>query len=360
MILRRPYAILIKSFRLIHLILFALLAYITYRANSILSFFKDYISTSGNIEVISSNYISTFLFISFIFVIVLSVVIFLLMRYKKKPKLLYVIIVIVSILSVICFLYLYSNLKELEVSNMSARNIRLLRDISRFNFWGMFIICLPVLVRGLGFDIKKFNFSKDLNELKLEKEDSEEVEINIGFESDNIKKVGRRVLGELKYYYAENKFFINIILIIITLILIISFPFNKFVMNRDLNEKETLGTNYFNIKVTDSFISEKNRISKDYCYFIIKFSIKGKTDKYELKLDNFVLETKENKYIPSLKYYYYFEDVGIGYREQELDTSDYEDYIFIYNIKKEDQEEEFKLNYIIDERKIKLNPTILD
>ena len=131
-------------------------------------------------------------------------------------------------------------------------------------------------------------------------------------------------------------------------------------MNRDLNEKDTLGTNSFNIKVTDSFISEKNRISKDYCYFIIKFSIKGKTDKYELKLDNFVLETKENKYIPSLKYYYYFEDVGIGYREQELDTSDYEDYIFIYNIKKEDQEEEFKLNYIIDERKIKLNPTILD
>lgn len=52
---------------------------------------------------------------------------------------------------------------------MSAREIRLLRDISRFNFWGLFIICLPTLVRGLGFDIKKFNFRKDLHELKLEK-----------------------------------------------------------------------------------------------------------------------------------------------------------------------------------------------
>ena len=44
MVFRRPYAFLIKYFRLIHIILFILFAYITFKANSILTFFKDYIN----------------------------------------------------------------------------------------------------------------------------------------------------------------------------------------------------------------------------------------------------------------------------------------------------------------------------
>ena len=63
MILRRPYAFLIKHFRLIHLILFILFAYITLKANNILSFFKEYINVNGNIEVIASNYINSLIFL---------------------------------------------------------------------------------------------------------------------------------------------------------------------------------------------------------------------------------------------------------------------------------------------------------
>lgn len=40
MVFRRPYAFLIKYFRLIHIILFILFAYITFKANSILTFLK--------------------------------------------------------------------------------------------------------------------------------------------------------------------------------------------------------------------------------------------------------------------------------------------------------------------------------
>ena len=62
MILRRPYAFLIKHFRLIHLILFALLAIITYNASTVLNFFKDYITANGNMEILSSNYINVFIY----------------------------------------------------------------------------------------------------------------------------------------------------------------------------------------------------------------------------------------------------------------------------------------------------------
>ena len=55
MVFRRPYAFLIKYFRLIHIILFILFAYITFKANSILTFFKDYINYKGSMEIISSD-----------------------------------------------------------------------------------------------------------------------------------------------------------------------------------------------------------------------------------------------------------------------------------------------------------------
>lgn len=360
MILKRPYAFLIKHFRLIHLILFMLFAYITYKANGMLSFFKEYISYNGNIEIIAAEYISYLIFVSFILIVVISVIVYFLMRYKKKPRLFYIILVIASIIACILFVYLYSNIRILETTVMSAKNIRLLRDISRINFWMLFIISVPVLIRGLGFDIKKFNFTKDLHDLKLEEQDSEEVEVNVELNSDSVIRTGRKIMRELKYYYVENKFFINIILGVVGVILIMMFPFNKFVINRDLNEGEILSTNKFNIKVNESYISERKRVSKDNSYVILKIEVKGKTSKYKLDLDELVLKGNKNQYIPSLKYYYYFTDLGVGYKNNVLDTNEYKEYLLIYNIKNEDEDGQFKLKYIENGRKIKLSPEVID
>lgn len=360
MVFRRPYAFLIKHFRLIHIILFMLFAYITFRASSILTFFKDYISYKGNMEIIASNFINVWIFIFSILIIVISIVIFFLMKYKKKPKLFYVVSSMIAFISMILFVYLYSNIRELESVTMAAREIRLLRDISRFNYWLLFIMCVPTLIRGLGFDIKKFNFSKDLQDLNLSKEDSEEIEISTNLSSDKILVTGRRGIRELKYYYIENKFFINIILGTIIVILILVFPFNKFVIHGTLNEKQMLSTRYFNFKVIDSYISDRNRISRDNSYVIVKFSTKGKISKYSFKLDNFVLKSKDNEYIPSLKYYYYFDDIGTGYRKNEIATNEYEEYILIYNINSEDKESKFILNYLGDDSKIRLTPSVLE
>ena len=51
MVLRRPYAFLIKYFKLIHIILFILFAYITFKANNIVTFFKDYILYNGSVGI---------------------------------------------------------------------------------------------------------------------------------------------------------------------------------------------------------------------------------------------------------------------------------------------------------------------
>lgn len=359
MILRKPYAFLIKYFKLIHLILCASIAFLTYQANFLLDFFKDYIG--GNIkEVIASEYINSSIYVFASIIIVLSIVIYFLMKYKQKPRFLYITNVIVIILSMVCFTYLYGNIKTLEIGSLEAKVIRLLRDISRFNFWALFIILLPSLVRALGFDIKKFNFSKDLEGLKLEAKDSEEVEVNLDLGSDRIKRGGRAWLRELKYYYIENKFFINIILGVIIIILIMIFPFNKFVVHRTKNQGELITTKNFNFKINDSYLSEKQRTSKNNEYLIVKFSVKGKYKKYSLKTDSFVLKVDDKEYIPSLKYYLYFTDVGKGYQRQELNTENYTDYLLIYNISSPKPDSKYTIEYILEDEKIKLSPKSLD
>ena len=356
MILRRPYAFLIKHFRLIHLILFVLFGYITYKANNMLSFFKEYISNNGNFVFSASEYISYFIFVAIIFIVVISVVIFFLMRYKKKPKLFYVILGLVGIISGILFIYLYNNIKMLEISVVSSRQIRLLRDISNINVWVLFITCIPVLIRGLGFDIKKFNFSSDLAELKLDEKDSEEVEVSVDLSSDGVKRTGRRLFRELKYYYVDNKFILNILFCVIGVVLILMYPFNTFVVNRDLSEGEILGTNYFNIKINESFVSDRNRTSKNNSYVIIKVSVIGKVNNYKFDFDELVLNSGDNKYVPSLKYYLYFNDIGKGYKNYVLSTSEYNDYILVYNIKSDDKDNKLMFNYLNSEKGIKLSP----
>ncbi len=360
MILRRPYAFLIKHFRLIHLILFVLFGYITYKANNMLSFFKDYISNNGNFVFSASEYINYFIFVSIFLICVISIIVFFLMRYKKKPKLFYIVLIVVSVLSFILFIYLYNSIKILEISVVSGREIRFLRDISGFNFWMLFLLCIPVLIRGLGFDIKKFNFSSDLQELKLDERDNEEVEVNIDLSSDGVKRTGRRIGRELKYYYVENKFILNIIFGIIVVVLVLMYPFNTFVVNRDLNEGEILGTSYFNIKINESFVSDRNRTSKDNSYVILNVSVIGKIDKYKLDLDELVLDSGDNKYIPSLKYYLYFSDIGNGYKNNVLSTNEYSEYILVYNIKSDDKDNKLMFSYLGNEKEIKLSPKDLD
>ena len=116
-------------------------------------------------EILSSNYINVFIYIAPIIIIGLSILIFYLMKYKDKPRLYYIILIIVSILCTGVYTYLYLNIRSLETTTVSARIIRLYRDIARSNFYVLFVMCIPTLIRGLGFDIKKFNFSKDLKEL---------------------------------------------------------------------------------------------------------------------------------------------------------------------------------------------------
>ena len=62
-----------------------------------------------------------------------------------------------------------------------------------------------MLMRGLGFDIKKFNFQTDIKELEIESLDNEEFEFVLGDTSAKLARNSRKQIRRLRYFIVENK-----------------------------------------------------------------------------------------------------------------------------------------------------------
>ena len=130
MILRKPYAFLIKNFKLIHLILTILYIYLAIKVNNMLRYFNNFIDgTEGKLAAI--KYVTNYYLIAIIASIIICLVIYALMRYKKKPKLLYLILIILYIIVAIIINFSYGGLETIYISNVSARDLRLYRDLLR-------------------------------------------------------------------------------------------------------------------------------------------------------------------------------------------------------------------------------------
>ena len=96
MIIKKPYAFMIKHFRTIHVILTILVMYLISKTHAIFTFFNDYANNgyytySNNL---TGKYINFYMFASIIFIILISAFVYLLMRWKKKSRVLYVSMVV--------------------------------------------------------------------------------------------------------------------------------------------------------------------------------------------------------------------------------------------------------------------------
>ena len=177
MIIRKPYAFLIKYFKIIHIAIFILLSILLFKLRAIYMFFKNYLLTGTYIYVsnMASKYIGFPLILISIILIGAFLLIFLLMKQKKKPIIYYLSALIYASLCFISFIILTSVFSSLEFSSLSNRTIALLRDLSMILYYADFIFIIVSFIRGFGFDIKKFNFDKDLQVLDITEKDREEI-----------------------------------------------------------------------------------------------------------------------------------------------------------------------------------------
>jgi len=341
MIFRKPYAMLIKYFKIIHIVISIFMIYLVYKTNALHSFFNGYVKsgwTSINATEIT-NYISSMVYVSIAIILILSIIIFLLMRFKNKPRLYYLLTPIIYVLVLIFFIVSLSILKTAETDVISPITVRALRDVALLAMGIQFIFAIFSVLRAIGFDVKKFNFRQDIADLQIAELDDEEVEVS--FEVDKYKlnrKVQRRIRNT-SYIFKENKFIIITIIVLLIGGLLGKVLLNKFVFNPVYRENKVVELDKYNIIVNKSYVNEKdylgNNISNKYKYIVVSISLINRIVDNTFNLDKLSVLVDNISYEPSTNLYIDFIDIGTGYKEQKLSTEKQNNYIFVFKVPKE-------------------------
>ena len=167
MILRKPFAFFIKHFRFIHLILAICAVYLITKTNAILSFYLEYMdimSISPGTSV-STDLFNSMLWISTIVIILGSILIAFLMKFKKKPIRFYKINIIVYIVLILIYIFAHGTIKSLEIGLVDIRTLKMVQDFLVIAMILQVPSTISLVIRALGFDIKKFDFERYLEEL---------------------------------------------------------------------------------------------------------------------------------------------------------------------------------------------------
>ena len=321
MILRKPYAFLIKYFKIIHIVMFIIFAFLVFKIRDIYTFFTNYVKNGSftYIEKMADKYMSVLIFISVIIIIVSAVFIYLLMRKKEKPILFYKILIIYGVVLLIYWIYFrnfFANLDKIEYDPLA---IIIYRDITAFLYYINFFYVGFSFIRGFGFDIKKFSFDKDKRELNIEEEDSEEYELNLGLDKDNVTNYLRKEKREFRYYLKENKAFLIIFLIVGIIIGGIYIYFNYFIPNKIYAERDQLNVNGVVYRVNSSMITTLDKysevISNNSSFIVINMDMLNNNNDKSIEKELFRININDNYYYPVFNYNSSFDDVGTIYKD---------------------------------------------
>lgn len=360
MIFKKPYGFLIKHFKLIHLILTGIYIYLAVKVNSILKYYNNF-SVGIASKLDARGYITSYYIIAIIFSIVICLIVYALMRYKKKPRALYLILIAFSLVVAGMIQYSYKGLDTIYISVLDLKSLRLYQDLLKILVLFQYLSIAVVLVRGLGFDIKKFNFVQDLEELDIDVSDDEEVELSLGSTNSVMRKLRRRI-RELKYYYFENRFFINIIILAIVVLGGISWFVHDEVIYKEYNQDEVFSTDQFTFQVLTSYITNRGFdsqqiLNNDHSFVIVRMNIASNGEKRELNTSNLILKVNHHNYASDSRYAARFTDLGSAYRKQKIGGN--ETYLFIYQVLNDDLDKEMKIVYAQD-KTVYLKPITLD
>lgn len=354
MILKKPYAFLIKHFRLIHIILAVPLIYISRQTRQVSNFFNDYVSNSYSFQTgsdISSLYVSGLMLFSVFIIIIAALAIYFLLKYKEKPVKMYVFTVIYYIVLFMALFWLSGIISSMSREVLTAKAARMYRDISLIIYLPQYIFIVFVLLRAVGFNIKQMNFKDDLRELEITSADNEEVEVGIEIDGYKAKRFFRRFKREFSYYLLENKFMITVVVILFIFSSILIYYKTRENYNNIYKQKDSFYHQGFKVNIKDSIItnlSQNGEVLNNKHYYLVLKTNAINTMKKKAKLDygNFIISVGNKEISPILDRSTYFSDYGEPYYGDYIKTDIDKDYALVYQIDKEDLNKSFKLKLL--------------
>lgn len=360
MVFKNPYIYLIKHFKFIHLILTALFIYLTIKVSGVLGYYNSFIAGSAS-KLDAYKYIDNKCVIVAVIAIVICGVLYAVLRYKKKPRMLYIGLIGFLILVICLNNVALGGLNTIYMSILDVKTMMLYRDLLQILVIFQYISIAIVLVRGLGFDIKRFNFVDDLVELNVDMGDDDEVELMLGNSNVLQRKISRQ-LREFKYYYYENKLFIHIILVLVIGGLLVTNFVDKEVVNKIYEQGESFNVDSFSFNVVNSFITNKDLngrviLDNDNTFVVVKMNIGSSNGKQSLNTAFLTLKVGSNSYTSDSYYGNKFSDLGTPYRDHFVDGVN--TYLFVFEIPTDVASKKMKLSYNND-KVVNLSPMMLD
>lgn len=325
MVLRKPYAFLIKHFRLIHLIITLMFTLLVIKNREVYKYLKLVINDSVN-KYDALSYINYNIYINILIALVLCFIVYYLLKYKDKPRRIYIFTIAGYIIVGIFMFILYGYMRGFSNNIVDQKTIRLYRDLLSMTLFFQYYTIIVMLIRGLGFDIKKFNFNRDVQELNLNSSDAEEVEINTQIDTTNIMRGIRKQRREFGYFFQEYKAYIIVILIIVLAIAGYNIYNYLSVKYKVYNENELIGV-VNNVIVKDSYYS----IDGENNYVIINFDIFKAGKMERLNTGNMVLLVGNQKYTPDKNICYKYSKLGNCYKKQYI-SNNRDNYILTYKV----------------------------
>ena len=337
MVFRKPYAFLIRNFKIIHIILGIFAAYLVYKTTSIVTFFRAFATTS-TIQTynLASNYINFFMYGVTILVIGLSIIIYLLMNSKDKKTTFYIATISYYSLLLIMFSVAFSILSTIETQLVSQEAARVYRDISLIIYLPQLYFVIYFFFRGFGFDIKKFNFGKDLDdEFEIDEKDREEVEIVLGDDSYKVKRWLRRFVREFKYYIKENTFIFMSITVLVLIIIGTSIFMNRSVYTQRVREGSTFTYRAFTLTALDSMVTNLdfngNVLVEGSYFLLVNFNVRANVTS-EMDMRDFRLMVGDEIIFPTFNRREHFIDFGTPYVGGTLLAGTERDYMLIFEL----------------------------
>ena len=322
MILRKPYAFIIRHFRLIHMVMLIVLVYAFIDLNSVNSLFANLQATNTYTFANAMIYADNLAYWACVVTAIMSGVIFWLFKEKKKPTNLYLGIVIYSLVLMIGFAFLFGQLGQLQERLFEDDEIILVKDIAFLLSLPMYAFIPLCFIRGIGFNIKKFNFSKDIKELEIAGEDSAEFEVMVGQNNYKYFRAIRRIIRETKYFILENKFMLMMFGgVVLTILAGTGYYYYDAYMKR-FSEAEVISVNQISYIVNKSYITEKdfngNHIKNGYKYVVIDMAFHNVSrEGKHLNLDLITLTNGKIIYYPTLTMNGKFYDLGVPYKDKQ-------------------------------------------
>lgn len=352
MIIRKPYAFLIKHFRRIHIFMLVLCAFIYYKNMQTRSFVKEFLelqSYDAFYEPIT-KYASILALLVLIILVALSITIIVLLRHKKKPWKLYIVPAATYAFIFIAFVLtitLFSGYDE----GSGTTGIRAISDLLFMGTIPQYFVIIILLMRIFGVDLNKFDFKSDQEYLELSNDDREEIEISVNIDKESFKRIFKRLLRNLGYFYEEHKLLCNTVASILIVVFVVSVYKFVFITHKSYGQDDVIPTDGYSIQIHHVYYTDKDYrgeiISKDSAFVILDLTLTNNQSQREVNFNRFHMMNGRNNYSQTYRTYETsFQDFGqTTYEKLTLDNGQSARFLLIFKVANDLNPDRFVLYY---------------